>query len=234
MERDREAVCHQNATEEAHNALVENMMLVETARQREREEQYNVGTQNIQRVAREECDEEISLLRRGNAELEEEIRWLRGVENENKEEIRLLRGRVEEVMGNVTTLKRDNARRTRVEYNTKRSVLRSFKWNISRVDPDLFRVATAFWGATQDNSETLGRTTKEMRKKTLKALIKQCFDGELYVEIEKEIMKKVRFKVFKLARLSDLESKFNADAVGSIAHAQEGLKKHMRGRPPTE
>ena len=87
VDRDREAVCHQNATEEAHNALVENMMLVETARQREREEQYNVGTQNIQRVAREECDEEISLLRRGNAELEEEIRWLRGVENENKEEI---------------------------------------------------------------------------------------------------------------------------------------------------
>jgi hypothetical protein len=64
---------------------------------------------------------------------------------------------------NITTLKRDNARRTRVEYNTKQSVLRSFKWNISKVDPDLFRVAAAFWGATQDNSETeiSTRTTKE-------------------------------------------------------------------------
>ncbi len=86
----------------------------------------------------------------------------------------MLREKVEEV----TTLKRDNARRIRVEYNTKRSVLRSFKWKISKVDPDLFRVATAFWGATQDNSETeiSTRTTKEMRKKTLKALIlmKQC------------------------------------------------------------
>ena len=209
-ERERLTTALRNETEqqlasvEARNALQETMM-------REREE-----------------------VERGHAELEEEIRWLRGVENENKEEIRLLRGRVEEVMGTVTTLKRDNARRTRVEYNTKRSVLRSFKWNISRVDPDLFRVATAFWGATQDNSETLGRTTKEMRKKTLKALIKQCFDGELYVEIEKEIMKKVRFKVWKLARLSDLESKFNADAVGSIAHAQEGLKKHMRGLLPSD
>ena len=209
-ERERVTTALRNVTEqqlvsvEARNALQETMM-------REREE-----------------------VDRGHAELEEEIRWLRGVENENKEEIRLLRGRVEEVMGTVTTLKRDNARRTRVEYNTKRSVLRSFKWNISRVDPDLFRVATAFWGATQDNSETLGRTTKEMRKKTLKALIKQCFDGELYVEIEKEIMKKVRFKVWKLARLSDLESKFNADAVGSIAHAQEGLKKHMRGLLPSD
>ena len=55
--RDREAVCHRNATErltsvKAHNALLENMMLVESARQREREEQYNVGIQNIQRVAR--------------------------------------------------------------------------------------------------------------------------------------------------------------------------------------
>jgi hypothetical protein len=56
----------------------------------------------------------------------------------------------------------------------------------------------------------------------------------LYVEIEKEIMNKVRFKVFKLARLSDLESKFNADAVGSIAHAQDGLKKHMRGLLPSD
>ena len=208
-ERERLTTALRNETEqqlasvEARNALQETMM-------REREE-----------------------VELGHAELEEEIRWLRGVENENKVEIRLLRGRVEEVMGTVTTLKRDNARRTRVEYNTKRSVLRSFKWNISRVDPDLFRVATAFWGATQDNSEILGRTTKEMRKKTLKALIKQCFDGELYVEIEKEIMKKVRFKVWKLARLSDLESKFNADAVGSIAHAQEGLK-NIYARPPTE
>ena len=106
-ERDREAVCHLNATEEAHNALLENMILVETARQLEREEQYNLGTQNIQRVAREECSEEFA----------EETRWLRGVEEENKEEIRLLRARVEEVMGNVTTLKRDNARRT--QYQTK-------------------------------------------------------------------------------------------------------------------
>ncbi len=132
MERDREAVCHRNATErltsvEAHNALLENMMLVETTRQREREKQYNLGIQNIQRVAREECNEELRLLRRGHEEFEEKIRWLRGVEEESKEEIRLLRERVVEVMDNVTTLKRDNARRTRVEYNTKRSVLLSFK-----------------------------------------------------------------------------------------------------------
>ncbi len=78
------------------------------------------------------------------------------------------------------------------------------------MDSDLFRVATAFWGATQDNSKTeiSTRTTKEMRKNNLKALMKQCFDGELYVKIEKEIMKKVRFKVFKLARLSDLEKTY--------------------------
>ena len=92
VERDREA--ERLTSVEAHNALLENMMLVETARQREREEQYNLGTQNIQRVAREECNEELSLLRRGHEEFEEEIRWLRGVEEENKEEIRLFRERV--------------------------------------------------------------------------------------------------------------------------------------------
>ncbi len=110
-EKERVTTALRNVTEqqlasvEARNALQETMM-------REREE-----------------------VERGHEEFEEEIRWLRGVENEIKEEIRLLRERVEEVMGNLTTLKRDNARRTRQEYNTKRSVLRSFKWNISKVDP---------------------------------------------------------------------------------------------------
>ncbi len=142
VERERVTTALRHVTEqltsvEARNALLETMM-------REREE-----------------------IERGHEEFEEEIRWLCGVEQENKEEIRLLRERVGEVINNVTTLKRDNARRLRVEYNTKRSVLRSFKWNNSKVDPDLFRVATAFWGATQDNTETeiSTRTTKEMRKK---------------------------------------------------------------------
>ena len=49
------------------------MMLVESARQREREEQYNIGIQNIQRVARAECNDEIRLLRRAHEEFEEEI-----------------------------------------------------------------------------------------------------------------------------------------------------------------
>ena len=89
VERDREAVCHGNTTErltsvEAHNALLENMMLVESARQREREEQYNIGIQNIQRVARAECNDEIRQLRRAHEEFEEEIRWLRSVQEENK------------------------------------------------------------------------------------------------------------------------------------------------------
>ncbi len=53
-------------------------------------------------------------IERGHEEFEEEIRWLRGVEEENKEEIRLLRERFGEVINNVTTLKRDNARRIRV------------------------------------------------------------------------------------------------------------------------
>ncbi len=130
-ERGRVTTALRNVTEqltsvEARNALLETMM-------REREETMMREREDIER---------------GHVDFEEEIRWLRGVEEENKEEIRLLRERVGEVMDNITTLKRDNARRTRVGYNTKRSILRSFKWNISKVDPDLFRVATAFWGAT--------------------------------------------------------------------------------------
>ena len=42
-------------------------------------------------------------------------------------------------------------------------------------------------------------------------------------------VKKKRFKVFALSKKSDLESKFGGEAVGSIAHCEEGHTKHMRG-----
>jgi hypothetical protein len=44
----------------------------------------------------------------------------------------------------------------------------------------------------------------------LKAIIKDGFGGELQAELEKDVVKKKRFSVFELAKLSDLESKFNA------------------------
>jgi hypothetical protein len=48
----------------------------------------------------------------------------------------------------------------------------------------------------------------------LKAIIKDGFEGELQEEeLKKDAVKKKRFKVFDLAKLSDLESKFNSEAL---------------------
>ncbi len=70
------------------------------------------------------------------------------------------------------------------------------------------------------------------RKQTLKMIIKQGFNGDLHDELEKEFIDKTRFKVFPLAKKSDLESKFNSEAIGSIAHCQPGHEKHTQGIIP--
>jgi hypothetical protein len=72
-----------------------------------------------------------------------------------------------------------------------------------------------------------------MRKTILKAMFKHGFDGELETEFEKDVIKKKRWNVFELARLSDLESKFNSEAIGSIAHAETGLAKNRQGLLPS-
>jgi hypothetical protein len=90
--------------------------------------------------------------------------------------------------------------------------------------------AIAFWAATgeKDCTGTSTRTSKEMRKSILKAIIKDGFEGELQAELEKDVVKKKRLKVFDLAKLSDLESKFNSEALGSIAHCEPGLERNSR------
>ena len=47
--------------------------------------------------------------------------------------------------------------------------------------------------------------------------------------MEKDVVKKKRFSVFELAKLSDLESKFNSEALGSIAHCEPGLQNKSSG-----
>ena len=44
---------------------------------------------------------------------------------------------------------------------------------------------------------------------------------------------KKRFEVFALTKKSDLESKFNGEAIGSISHCKTGHQKHMRGLIPS-
>ena len=175
--------------------------------QREAMLQHSIEESDMDKRARQACVEEIILLRHRSGELQESLHLL------------------------------EEEKRTRLqkEQKARHSLLRSFRWKEKDVDPVVLKGAVAFWGATVDK-ESRGRgkrTSKEMRKTILKAMFKHGFDGELEAEFEKDVIKKKRWNVFELARLSDLESKFNSEAIGSIAHAETGLAKNQQGLLPS-
>ena len=136
-----------------------------------------------------------------------------------------------------TALKEERSARKKKESNAKRSVLRSFDWREDRVDASVLRGAVAFWGATcelvEDANEEQKRMSNKARQNILKVIVEQGFNGELHDDMEKAFVKKKRFKVFALGKKSDLESKFGGEAIGSIAHCENGHEKHMRGLMPS-
>jgi hypothetical protein len=136
-----------------------------------------------------------------------------------EEEITLLRHRSGDILASLGKLEAEKVARKQHEYKSKNSVLRSFRWKEKDVDPVVLEGAVAFWGATGEKeiTGTGNRASKETRKAILKAIIKDEFGGTLQAELEKDGVKKKRFNVFDLAKLSDLKSKFNSEALGSIA-----------------
>ena len=152
-----------------------------------------------------------------------------------EEEITILRQRSGEILESNEKLVEENIARKQHKYKTKNSLLRSFKWKEKDVDPVVLEGAVAFWGAT-GKKQTAGssdRSSKETRKSILKAIIRHGFGGEVQAELEKDVMNMKRWDVFELCKLSDLESKFNSEALGSIAHCEPGLKKNHQGLLPS-
>lgn len=152
-----------------------------------------------------------------------------------EEEITILRQRSGEILETNEKLTEENIARKQHKYKTKNSLLRSFQWKEKDVDPVVLEGAVAFWGATgkKQIAGSSDRSSKETRKSILKAIIRDGFGGELQAELEKDVVKKKRFNVFELAKLSDLESKFNSEALGSIAHCEPGLQKNHQGLLPS-
>ena len=151
-------------------------------------------------------------------------------------EVTLLRERNEALLLKTTAMQHEQRARKKKEANAKRSVLKSFQWREQHVDASVLRGAVAFWAGTpdpvEDDNEEKTRVSNKARQNILKVIVEQGFNGELYDALEKDFVKKKRFKVFALSKKSDLESKFGGEAVGSIAHCEEGHKKHMRGLMP--
>jgi hypothetical protein len=152
-----------------------------------------------------------------------------------EEEITILRQRSGEILESKEKLVQENVARKQHEYKSKSSLLRSFRWKEKDADPVVLQGVVAFGGATGEKERTgsSNRSSKDIRKTILKAIIKDGFGGELQAELEKDVVKKKRFNVFELAKLSDLESKFNSEALGSIAHCEPGLQRNHQGLLPS-
>ncbi len=116
-------------------------------------------------------------------------------------------------------------------------MLQPFQWRERNVDAVVLRGAVAFWAATENpgeiDDEEAKRTSSKVRKQILKVIVAQGFNGELQDELEKDFVKRKRFKVVALSKKNDLESKFNGEAIGSMAHCEPEREKHARGLIPS-
>ena len=152
-------------------------------------------------------------------------------------ELQELRERSELLQTKTAALKQEKRTLKKKEDTAKCSVLRSFQWREQNVDAVVLRGAVAFWAATESpgevDDEEAKRTSSKVRKQILKVIVAQGFNGELQDELEKDFMKRKRFKVFALSKKSDLESKFNGEAIGSMAQCEPEREKHARGLIPS-
>lgn len=83
-----------------------------------------------------------------------------------EEEITILRQRSGEILETNQKLVEENVARKQHEYNSKYSLLRSFKWKEKDVDPVVLEGAVAFWGATgkKQTEGSSDRSSKDTRK----------------------------------------------------------------------
>jgi hypothetical protein len=68
------------------------------------------------------------------------------------------------------------------------------------------------------------RRSNKARQKILQIIVEQGFNGEVHADMEKEFVKKKRFKVFALTKKSDLESKLMVRPSGAYRTAKQDIK----------
>jgi hypothetical protein len=73
------------------------------------------------------------------------------------------------------------------------------------------------------------RTSLKMREALWYEIIVRGFTGRVLDKLDKALRKRRRFDVVEMARRSDVNSQFNATALGAVAHCQLGRKKYDRG-----
>ena len=227
LKASEEILASQQHTIESNALLLESLQVEQTNAQVEKEA-LNLALENkgfmLQTVQEEQvalqCDHATVLVAFANSG--REAREKQAACDAFEAEVTLLREMNEGLLLKTTSMQHERRARKKKESNAKRSVLKSFQWREQHVDASVLRGAVAFWGGTpdplEDANEEKTRLSNKGRQNILKVIVEQGFNGELYDALEKDFVKKKRFKVFALAKKSDLESKFGGEAVGSISH----------------
>jgi hypothetical protein len=113
---------------------------------------------------------------------------------------------------------------------TARAVRRHFGWSKATADPVLFRAAVGFWSAcTMNGYEGEDRIGVKNRIDIWLQLTCYGFKGKVMEVLERRLKQRQQFDVVELARKSDVNSPFNATAVGAVSQCEVGKKKYDRG-----
>ena len=129
----------------------------------------------------------------------------------------------------------EEAKKEQAKHNVKKKVaeraaLRHFGLSKTTADPLLYRAAVGFCsGCTTTIEEDEPRIGNITRKDIWLQLTWVGFKGKAIAELQTALQKQRRFNVIELARRSDVNSQFNATAVGAVSQCEEEKKKYERG-----
>jgi hypothetical protein len=122
----------------------------------------------------------------------------------------------------------------------KHQVLKAFEWEETTANPVLLRAVCAFWAALSvplledDESNRKQRISQRERFQIWKELTLDGWGGKMRLELEKDFVKSKKFCPIRLAKASDVDSRFNVSAASAIAHCDEKRKKYERGIIPSD
>jgi hypothetical protein len=134
------------------------------------------------------------------------------------------------LVANLAASERTLKQQKRTKRNgTRRAVCRAFGWSRKTADPALLRAACGFWDGTINGGHGEDRTSVQTRQEIWYELTCQGFQGKIVNKMDKAFKATSKFDVIKLARKSDVESRFNATSLGAVAQCAPGRRKYERG-----
>jgi hypothetical protein len=134
------------------------------------------------------------------------------------------------LVANLAASERTLKQQKRTKRNgTRRAVCRAFGWSRKTADPALLRAACGFWEGTITEGHAEDRTSVKTRQEIWYELTCQGFQGKIVNKMDKAFKATSKFDVIKLARKSDVESRFNATSLGAVAQCAPGRRKYERG-----